>query len=231
MTPRTAVALCLALGIYALAYWHGRTSTRSDLTCDACNTHRNAGALSEAAELRTLIPLTERSMVDCLLKKKATRTKLRDRLMACIKIEGAAEGRRLWTPAEEATAEEATAEEATLSSVAQAAAAAAAAAAATTTTEAAATTAEAAAASRAAATAEAMAIVALPPPPPEHAPLPSVTPSVSPSLSSSSHLSAAGALLISRLAAARTNEALFTLSSPEPGAGKLSSLVSSLISE
>ena len=224
MTPRTAVALCLALGIYALAYWHGRTSTRSDLTCDACNTHRNAGALSEAAELRTLIPHTERSMVDCLLKKKATRTKLRDRLMACIKIEGAAEGRRLWTPAEEATAEEAT-----LSSVAQAAAAAAAAA--TMTTEAAATTAEAAATSRAAAMAEAVAIVALPPPPPEHAPLPSVTPSVSPSLSSSSHLSAAGALLISRLAAARTNEALFTLSSPEPGAGKLSSLVSSFISE
>lgn len=69
----------IAVGIYVLAYRHGKTIAAATQPCD-CSRAR----AREDEELLDMIPHTERVMVSCMLEKEDTRSVLRNRLRTCL---------------------------------------------------------------------------------------------------------------------------------------------------
>jgi len=89
MLLRRAAAVAVSIGVYLVAYWHGRT-TRGSAVCPACRTGpEETAALEEAETLQTLMPHTERRMVECILKASEARNALRQRLHVCLRESGA----------------------------------------------------------------------------------------------------------------------------------------------
>ena len=85
-TPRNLLGVAVAIGVYLIAYRHGRLSTVAP-SC-ACGADASSEHSRREDELLQAMPATERAMLSCLLQRAETRQVVRHRLHACIADRG-----------------------------------------------------------------------------------------------------------------------------------------------
>lgn len=80
---RLAIGVVAVSAIYVLAYLHGQLQGGSSCTCRSKSLADTQ--LPNEEELYSLVPYTERAMIDCLLQKPRVKAALRRRLHTCLR--------------------------------------------------------------------------------------------------------------------------------------------------